>query len=30
MVEEGEKAKAFCLEGVDPEGNNGKFCLNDS
>ncbi|HDI82958.1 MAG TPA: peroxiredoxin [candidate division WOR-3 bacterium] len=29
MVEEGKKAKAFCLEGIDPEGNNGEFCLKD-
>lgn len=29
MLKEGEKAPDFCLEGIDEEGKEGKFCLRD-
>lgn len=29
MLKEGEKAPDFCLEGIDEEGKEGRFCLKD-
>ncbi len=29
MLKEGELAPDFCLEGIDHEGKEGKFCLKD-
>ncbi len=29
MLKEGDKAPDFCLEGIDQEGKEGKFCLKD-
>ncbi|ACO04929.1 MAG TPA: peroxiredoxin [Persephonella sp.] len=29
MVKEGDKAPDFCLEGLDPEGNEKEVCLKD-
>jgi len=29
MIEEGAKAPDFCLKGIDAEGREGEFCLDD-
>ncbi|MCS7284548.1 MAG: thioredoxin-dependent thiol peroxidase [Hydrogenobacter thermophilus] len=29
MLKEGDKAPEFCLEGIDEDGKEGRFCLGD-
>ncbi len=28
-LDEGDEVPDFCLEGIDPEGNEGRFCFED-